>query len=430
MIFQDLRELTVRPITSEEKSRWIELMDAHHYLGFRRLVGTYVCYVAVLQGRWVALLSWSWAAMKCGVRDRWIGWDESLKFKRLKHILNNTRFLILPDIHIKNLASKILALNLKRLSSDWESLYGHPIIVAETFVDPSRFQGTCYKAQGWTCLGETKGFGKNGKSYVQHNVPKKIFIFPLHSKAQEILSSPFVSPHLISNKEVLMIDVNKLPLQGQGGLIDLLATIIDPRKKRGIRYSSVAMLALAICACISGVKSYDGMLDYARSLSPDALRLLGFRRGRPPSESALRRFLQRLDSEEIDRKVGDWFLKQTSLKGAAIAIDGKTLCGSHQGDKKAIQLLGAILHKEGIVVAQKKISDKTNEIPMVKELLAPLKMEGSIVTLDALHTQKKTASYIVEKKKADYVLIAKDNQETLKNDIASISEDDFFSSLR
>ena len=118
-------------------------------------------------------------------------------------------------------------------------------------------------------------------------------------------------------------------------------------------------------------------------------------------------------------------MKQTTLKNAAIAIDGKTLCGSHNGVKKAIQLLGAILHKEGIVVAQKKVRDKTNEIPMVKELLKPLALEGAIVTLDALHTQKKTATYLVEKKKADYVLVAKDNQKSLKDDIAAVAEDDF-----
>lgn len=234
-----------------------------------------------------------------------------------------------------------------------------------------------------------------------------------------------------------MIDVNQFPIKGQGGLIDLLATIVDPRKKRGVRYSSVALLALAVCACISGLKSYDGMGDYAKSLSAEALRVLGFPRGMPPSESALRKFLQKLDPEEMDRKTGDWFIKQmtkgnpggTALNGKAIAIDGKTLCGSHTDVKKAIQLLGAILHKEGVVVAQKKVRDKTNEIPMVEELLKPLDIKGAIVTLDALHTQKKTAAYIVEKKKADYVLVAKDNQKTLRDDIASVSEDDFFSSL-
>ena len=153
-------------------------------------------------------------------------------------------------------------------------------------------------------------------------------------------------------------------------------------------------------------------------------------KGWPPSPKRVAgisemRILQRLDAEEIDRKVGDWFLKQTTLKGAAVAIDGKTLCGSHHGVKKAIQLLGAVLHKEGLVIAQKKVADKTNEIPMVKELLKPLEMEGAIVTLDALHTQTKTAKYLVEEKKADYVFVAKDNQETLKNDIAALADDDF-----
>lgn len=425
MISEDLSGLVVRPIVRGERCRWIDLMDTHHYLGFRHLVGSHVCYVALLRGEWVALLSWSFAAMKCGVRDRWIGWDELLKWKRLKHVLNNTRFLILPGICIRNMASKILSLNLKRLSSDWEKSYGYPVILAETFVDPSRFQGTCYKAQGWMELGVTQGFGKHGKGYVRHGSPKKVFVFSLHREAVEILRAPFVSPHLISNKEVLMIDVNQLPLKGQGGLIDLLATIVDPRKKRGIRYSSVALLALSLCACISGVKSYDGIWDYAQSLCPDALRVLGFKRGKRPSESALRRFLQRLDPEEIDGKVGDWFLKNVDLSKAVIAIDGKTLRGSHNGVNKAIQLLGAVLHKEGIVIAQKKVMDKSNEIPMVKELLGPLEMEGAVVTLDALHTQKKTASYIVEKKKGDYVLVAKDNQKALKNDIVALADDDF-----
>lgn len=426
MIYEDLKSLIVRPITFDEKSRWIDVMDTHHYLGFKQLVGTYLCYVALLKEQWVALLSWSWAALKCGVRDRWIGWNESTKYTRLKYVLNNTRFLIFPDVHIRNLASRVLSLNIKRLSYDWEKIYGHPVILVETFVDPSRFQGTCYKAHGWIELGMTRGFGKKGRGYVWHDCPKKVFIFPLHRKAQEILNAPFASPYLI-RKETFMIDVNQLPLKGHGGLIDLLATIVDPRKKRGIRYPVVGLLALAICACISGVRSYDGMGDWAKSLSKEALKALGFLKGKAPSESALRRFLQRLDPDELDRKISDWFLQQTTLRGKAIAIDGKTLCGSYNDLKKAIQLLGAILHHEGIVVAQKKVRDKTNEIPMMKELLKPLHMEGAVVTADALHTQKKTARYIVEDKKADYVFVAKDNQETLKNDIAALTDDDFFS---
>ena len=208
-------------------------MNRHHYLGFHRLVGTFVCYVAVLNEQWVALLGWSWASLKNGPREKWIGWNEEMKKKRLRYIINNVRFLILPQVSIKNLASRVLSLNLKRLPSDWEKLYGHPVIMAETFVDGSRFQGTCYKAQGWMELGLTRGFGKKGKGYVEHGCPKKVFIKPLHAQAQQILKAPFYSPEIVTTKKEATMDLNQLPLQGNGGLIDCLQTITDPRKKTG-----------------------------------------------------------------------------------------------------------------------------------------------------------------------------------------------------
>src|SRR5699024_1103704 len=112
----------------------------HHYLGFRRLVGKTLKYIAILNDQWVALLGWGAAAFQCEPRDQWIGWSKEQRQKRLKYIANNQRFLILPDVRIKNLASKTLALNLKRLSSDWQHIFGHPILLAETFVDHHRFK--------------------------------------------------------------------------------------------------------------------------------------------------------------------------------------------------------------------------------------------------------------------------------------------------
>jgi len=118
-----LYSLVVRPITSNERANWDTLMSKHHYLGFRSLVGESIRYVAELKGRWVALLGWSAAALKCQPRDTWIGWPQVIQWQRLYLILNNSRFLILPDIHIPNLASKILSLNLKRLAKDWEKIH-------------------------------------------------------------------------------------------------------------------------------------------------------------------------------------------------------------------------------------------------------------------------------------------------------------------
>jgi hypothetical protein len=135
----------VRPVRRDEMDRWRALMRQCHYLGFQRIVGKSLCYVATRETQWAALLGWGSAALKCAARDQWIGWDRQLQFKRLHLIANNVRFLILPDWHISNLASHLLALNLKRLSQDWQRYHGHPILIAETFVDSTRFAGTCYR---------------------------------------------------------------------------------------------------------------------------------------------------------------------------------------------------------------------------------------------------------------------------------------------
>ena len=120
-----LNSLIVRLIESSERSEWDKLMADQHYLGFKKLVGESLRYVAEIQGHWVALLGWSSAALQCHPRDSWIGWPQAIQWQRLHLIANNSRFLILTGIHIPNLASKTLSLNLKRLSIDWQQIYGH-----------------------------------------------------------------------------------------------------------------------------------------------------------------------------------------------------------------------------------------------------------------------------------------------------------------
>jgi hypothetical protein len=113
--------------------------------------------VAEWQGSWVALVGWCAAALKCAARDRWIGWPEVLQRQRLGLIANNARFLILPGPRVANLASRVLGLGLtlKRLSWDWQQVHGHPVFLAESFIDPQRFAGTCYRAAGWLQVGQT-----------------------------------------------------------------------------------------------------------------------------------------------------------------------------------------------------------------------------------------------------------------------------------
>jgi hypothetical protein len=245
--------LVVRPVRQEERGAWRGLMQQHHYLGFEHPIGESLCYLASRGEQWVALLGWGSAALKCGVRDRWIGWERALQWRRLPLLANNVRFLMLPGGREPNLASRILALNLRRLSRDWEFYHGHPILLAETFVDGARFRGTCYRAAGWQLLGQTRGFAKRNRHYWHHGQPKLVFVRPLAADAVARLLAPFPPPHT-STQESLMINVNALPLQGEGGLIDLLSTIVDPRKPRGVRHPVATIVGIAVCAAVGSAE--------------------------------------------------------------------------------------------------------------------------------------------------------------------------------
>jgi hypothetical protein len=416
----------VRPVRRDEIDRWRSLMRRHHYLGFQSIVGESLYYIVTDNAdQWVALFGWGSAALKCTARDQWIGWDQELQFKRLHLIANNIRFLILPDWHIPNLASHLLALNLKRLSQDWQLYHGHPVLLAETFVDSARFTGACYRAAGWQVLGSTRGYSKCNKGYWHNGQPKLLLVRPLVADAPRYLRAPFLT-HGAPGKELFpMIDTNQLPLEGQGGLMDLLKTMIDPRKPRGVRHPVSTVVAIAICAALSGARSFTAIAQWAGTLSRDTLHKLGSKRPKPPSEPTIRRVLQRLDADRMDATIGSWLLKQYPLAGRALAADGKTLRGAHDAGQRPIHLLSAILHQEALVVGQIAVDEKTNEIPKLPELLDPLPLKGAVLTADAMHTQHDTARFIVEKKQADFLFIAKDNQPTLKNDIAALKLDAF-----
>ncbi len=130
----ELSRVRVRLICAHERDKWDGLMRAHHYLGLTAMVGRSLRYVAEIDGHWLALLGWASPALKCASRDTWIGWSPALQWQRLGLIANNSRFLILPCVRVKNLASRVLGLNLARLSADWRSAHGHHLLLAETFI--------------------------------------------------------------------------------------------------------------------------------------------------------------------------------------------------------------------------------------------------------------------------------------------------------
>jgi hypothetical protein len=209
----NLLEVLVRPVNRLEEPRFQHLMQQHHYLGSLPKISETLWYVATLADQWVALLSFSAAALKCSARDRWIGWDFRHRYDRLKLLTNNSRFLILPDWHIANLGSRILSVCQKRLATDWQASFGHPLLL-ETFVDPQRFQGTIYKAANWIYVGDTKGFYRTRQGYSATAAsPKMVFVKALTPDARGLLSQPILEPAYHTGGSKLML--RACPLAGR-----------------------------------------------------------------------------------------------------------------------------------------------------------------------------------------------------------------------
>ncbi len=189
-----LQEITVRPVLRTEELIFKKLMQSHHYLGALPKIGNTLWYVAIYKNEWQALLIFSAAALKCSARDHWIGWDYRHQYGRLNLLANNARFLILPDSHHKNLASKVLALCRNRIQQDWLYYFGYPLLLLETFVDPTRFKGTIYKAANWQLVGYSKGYQRirTGYSNVRKS-PKMVFLQPLQRNARTLLSRPLLN---------------------------------------------------------------------------------------------------------------------------------------------------------------------------------------------------------------------------------------------
>jgi hypothetical protein len=165
------------------------LMEQHHYLGYEQPVGEHLKYVVWVHDRPVACLAWSSAPRHLASRDRYIGWDAAARRSRIRFIAYNTRFLILPWVRVEHLASHILGRMAARISDDWQQVYGHPIYFLETFVDPERFRGTCYRAANWVLLGRTTGRGKQSNSYVPNRSIKEVLGYPLTRRFRELLGS-------------------------------------------------------------------------------------------------------------------------------------------------------------------------------------------------------------------------------------------------
>jgi SRSO17 transposase len=192
------------------ESVWDDMVKEHHYLGYESVIGGRVKYLISLDKRLIGAISFCSGCYKLGPRDLYIGWDEKSRLDLLQHVVTNNRFLILPWVKIKNLASHILAVSLKKLKVDWERQYEIEPYMVETFVEPGKYLGTCYKASNWTYLGMTKGFGRVGNSFVFHGQVKDIYVIILNKEFYDLFR-PDVK-RLPNVKDEILGVISRIPI--------------------------------------------------------------------------------------------------------------------------------------------------------------------------------------------------------------------------
>lgn len=185
---QDLGKINLKVANKGTlRNLWEYLIDKYHYLGYRRPIGASVKYLIYSSERLIGCIGFAASVLKLNLRDKWIGWSIEEREKNLHLVINNVRFLILPWVKVKNLATKLLSMASKDVQKDWEAFYGYRPVLIETFVDIGKFIGTSYKAANWIYLGRTIGKGRTGMNYYVHNRPKDVYAYPLRRNFLRLL---------------------------------------------------------------------------------------------------------------------------------------------------------------------------------------------------------------------------------------------------
>ena len=434
-----LREVRVRLIEPAEQSRFDELLAREHYLKNSTVVGQALRYVAQYEGQWLALLVFSSAAFHIKPRDRWLQWSARQVAQRRHLIAQNQRFLVLAAPgRWPNLASRVLKLVCDRLAQDWQQHFGHPVLALETFVDPQRFRGTCYKAAGWERLGATQGCQRDWQDfYTDTKHPKEIWVRALSSSALEQLRAPQLPAALAGQKRPLPpacpVPTDQLPSLWQC----FRDRLTDPRKPKGKRHQLATVLTLIALAVAAGCKNPHAIAEFAHSLNHAQRRHLRCR-PRPgtrrqcdvPGERTFRRLLKSVKAELLKEVLVEWMRQEDPSPVEVLHLDGKVVknaqaapaCATaHEVENeipvelqkpkadKALTLVNFITGDQQLV-EQVAVPQNTNEEAAVAAHLPKMDLAGICVTADAAHTTKANARQLTQGNGADYLMSLKGNQ--------------------
>jgi hypothetical protein len=416
-----LDEVKVVSVTEPDLQRHFQkLLQKHHYLGRIKPVGERMFYAAVDdQGRWLALLLFNAAAKHLKHRNQWIGWTRPQCDRRLSLVVNNSRFLILPQIHCPNLGSRVLRLTLDRLSTDWQARYGHPVLVVETFVDPEQFNGTVYTANGWQELGLTDGCGRCRRDYyVQHDKPKRLFVRELVQRARRSLQAERLKPALagVEKKAGTRCYYKGPELRALTEHFKELPEYRGRVESYPVWSLVTLMLVAMLCDAPRGQKD---LAKLARRLTQYQRRALGIRPNPQgffpaPSQSTFSRLLAQLDAPRLNQTL---LAIQTQVRGQPPPHDLIVVDGKEPDHGPGDTILSTVTVPSQFYLGSALVDTKTNEIPVARQLFGELDLAGRTVALDALHTQDQTARELVLEHGAHYLLTVKNNQPILRQNI-------------
>ena len=440
-----LEEVRVRLIEPGERDRHDQLIEQHHYLGNANAVGQVLRYVAEYQGEWVALLTFCSAALHIKPRDHFLNWSAREVSGRRHLVAQNSRYLILPSTgKWPNLASRVLKLTCERLAEDWRMQFGHPVLLVETFVDPQRFRGTCYRAAGWQALGKTQGFERCGQDfYLDVRHPKELWVRALGPKALDQLRAEELPKSLEGKQGPLPPEVPIATAQ-----IDSLRTFIrqqvtDPRSPRGVRHRITPFLCICALAIAAGCQGPHAIAEFAQSLNHGQRRRLGCRRRKGtrhhfevPSERTFYRLLKTIDPDQLRESFSQWMASLDPEELKVIHLDGKVL---RNADPAPAQLHNDLALVQGVEALDTLVEDQkpkaeksltlvnfqtpnqrlidqiavprdTNEEAAVAAQLPKMDLCGVTVIADAAHTVKANCRHLTQVQGADYIFVLKGNQ--------------------
>lgn len=423
-----LSRVEVREVAPNFVKKWNLLMKEKHYLHSAALVGRQLRHVVTLDGKWIGLIGWSDATYHLRGREEWIGWAQDIEKQkqRRKFVVQNCRFLLLVARgEYPNLASRALSLSCDQMKQDWQRIYGYLPLVAESFVDPELFKGSCYRAAGWEALGKTKGFSRGGTDFYQEDGrPKELWVRQLHPQARKWLSSDKM-PERYAEHEDKVYHCRYTSKESRS-LFQHFQKLEDKRTRKGRQHCMASVMTICTLGTLCGCRGTGAIADFAANLTQAQLKMLKCYRDKKtgkyvsPSQTTIRRLLRAVAAADFDKAVIAWQeeIDPTVLK--RIAVDGKTVKKALQKDGRQLHLVSAISHDTNRLVAQRPVDEKSNEITALRPMLQDVPLDNVVVTADAMQAQQMAARFIVQEKGGDYLFSLKGNQPSIQEKSAAL----------